>query len=1131
MSSSDLALLQRWCAERDAEAFAEVAKRHAGMVFGVCRRVLGNETDAEDIAQECFVALAQSAVPPQANLPGWLYRVAVNKARDHVRSDSRRRRRETSYQQSRPDTDEIHWGDIEAFVDEAIAGLPDELREPLVAHFVLGQTQIEIAERIGVSRQTITHRIGQGVERVRKDLAKRGIGVTASALTLVLTANMAEAAPATLVAALGKLAVSGIPIAAGASMLGGLVTAKSAGVAVAAVILFGIVGMAAFQMNRRAPVQKNAALDANATTTGHSASAIVPSSSGDQGASTRAAAAPSGDALPVIRIVDMKTKEPVSGIDVVFYQYGVQWKLEGTSDAAGRVPVPALAPGDYRVLLRRSAYYLAGGTPAYEDSDGYPKVRFTVDAKSACPAVQVDVLRGATVSGRVYDERRDEPVPEVFLNVVTSNTNREWLGLSAKTDEQGMYRLEGLPPGRWEVSCWCLKDREYRLPVDILPACEPVTNMDFVVDRGIRVSGRVTSESGQPVANATVRGVLRANGNHEAKDDLTDPDGHFNLYGFVLSGQLNLQASEVGGLSEITGPYELTSDMEGIEITLKPGPIVSGIVIDGDGQPVAGAQLSAYYLPENFPAVGPNERGVHHNDFNAWRVATANPDGSFQFQGLYPGIYGLNAKAPGDSPPSWGDMLFLKRIELKWGHQLNDVRLALGQPEQGNGLTIAGRVLTQDGRPVPGAEVMASKRGGAWYSKAKANTNGDFSLPGLDEGEHSVIASSADIGESEKVYAPAGSRGVNLHIQPNASIKGSVVDAVSGNAIGRFKFLCQDSGSVAPQGILKDIAVESRDGMLEESGVKPGSKDLSVLASGYRIFRESFQVEPGETKVLNVRLQPSPPLSGIVVDEKGSPVPSAQVYLFDPNHTVGSMTYERLARDTEWRDTISDANGKFSVDLVPPNPLMVFACKQGYAVGKTPVLQNSDTLQDVRIVLRKGGTIEGRVTMGGQPLSWKVGYPVYVKIAGEERDTSVCDSQGAYRFEQVEPDDVVVEGYVFKDGTTFLVASPTIQVNAGATVVMDFDLPIYEGSLQGTISAGGQPPKRVEIVATWTNTQGEKETAQTSYHQEGRYTLDYLPTGKIQVHVAAISAEGAAVERDFVVDVVSGQPTEMDFQL
>jgi uncharacterized protein (TIGR03067 family) len=92
----DDVLLERFAARREA-AFAALVQRHGPLVFGVCRRVLQHEQDAEDAFQAVFCVLARkaSAIRRGTAVGGWLYAVASRIARKAKASQVRRRMRES----------------------------------------------------------------------------------------------------------------------------------------------------------------------------------------------------------------------------------------------------------------------------------------------------------------------------------------------------------------------------------------------------------------------------------------------------------------------------------------------------------------------------------------------------------------------------------------------------------------------------------------------------------------------------------------------------------------------------------------------------------------------------------------------------------------------------------------------------------------------------------------------------------------------------------------------------------------------------------------------------------------------------------------------------------------------------
>ena len=92
---TDGQLLDGFIGRQDESAFAEIVRRHGPMVYGLCKRLLGNVHDAEDAFQATFMVLVRRAraVSPRELVGNWLYGVAYRVALDAASRVSRRRAR------------------------------------------------------------------------------------------------------------------------------------------------------------------------------------------------------------------------------------------------------------------------------------------------------------------------------------------------------------------------------------------------------------------------------------------------------------------------------------------------------------------------------------------------------------------------------------------------------------------------------------------------------------------------------------------------------------------------------------------------------------------------------------------------------------------------------------------------------------------------------------------------------------------------------------------------------------------------------------------------------------------------------------------------------------------------------
>jgi RNA polymerase sigma factor (sigma-70 family) len=209
-ANTDLELLRSYAHSRNADAFAELVRRHASLVFTVAKRLTANSHDAEDIAQNCFMELARNASSIATSPAGWLHRAATCRSRDAVRADLSRRQREAQAAARARNLTDPAWEDLAAFLDELIDNLPEELRAPLVLHYLQARSQADVARELGLDQSTISRRLAQAVEKLRDKLHKSGIVASIAGLTALLSSHRLEAAPKALIAATGKIAIAGI---------------------------------------------------------------------------------------------------------------------------------------------------------------------------------------------------------------------------------------------------------------------------------------------------------------------------------------------------------------------------------------------------------------------------------------------------------------------------------------------------------------------------------------------------------------------------------------------------------------------------------------------------------------------------------------------------------------------------------------------------------------------------------------------------------------------------------------------------------------------------------------------------------------------------------------------------------
>ena len=190
---TDGQLLGAFVADRDADAFAGLVRRHGPMVLGVCRRVTGDHTTADDAFQAVFIVLARraSAVKPREQVGNWLYGVAYRTALKARAVLARRRSREkqVDVMPEPPLTDaaRAEWADLQPLIDEELARLPDKLRLPVVLCDLEGRAQRDVAKQLAIPPATLATRLATARRTLAGRLTKRGVTLSGGALAGLLS--------------------------------------------------------------------------------------------------------------------------------------------------------------------------------------------------------------------------------------------------------------------------------------------------------------------------------------------------------------------------------------------------------------------------------------------------------------------------------------------------------------------------------------------------------------------------------------------------------------------------------------------------------------------------------------------------------------------------------------------------------------------------------------------------------------------------------------------------------------------------------------------------------------------------------------------------------------------------------
>lgn len=171
--------------KRDEATFEELIRQYEKKVYTLCFRMCGNSEDAEEAAQDAFLALWRGIdrFRQESSLSTWIYRLATNACIDTLR---RRKKQSGSVSlddeelfvdavDTSPQPQEtVEHRETQKLLQEGLSALPEEYRKVLILREIEGLSYTEIAESASIELGTVKSRISRGRSLLRNFLSGNG---------------------------------------------------------------------------------------------------------------------------------------------------------------------------------------------------------------------------------------------------------------------------------------------------------------------------------------------------------------------------------------------------------------------------------------------------------------------------------------------------------------------------------------------------------------------------------------------------------------------------------------------------------------------------------------------------------------------------------------------------------------------------------------------------------------------------------------------------------------------------------------------------------------------------------------------------------------------------------------------
>ncbi len=694
--------------------------------------------------------------------------------------------------------------------------------------------------------------------------------------------------------------------------------------------------------------------------------------------------------------------------------------------------------------------------------------RFTLAVNEEKTNFDLYVYSGHTIRGKVKDVRNGKPLDSVTVS--TGGIYPVYRKNEYETGADGKYILTGVFGPLVDLK---VQKKDYRairsvtageIQIRLDPEQLDVTQ-DIEMAPAVTVSGIVKTADGIPVANAKVSASTNPDVFRYNKFTPVDDGARFALE--VTPFQpTRIQAKAPGYCIAYSHPLDVKDiPISDVEIILKRGATVKGIVVNPDGEPVEGATVQA----SQFLGM------VRHLAGQRCGEADSDAEGKFVLSNLPPEGIRLVAREKGFTA-SRGEKIILSPGEIRSG-----IKLALRKSHY-----LAGQVTDIDRNPLEGVTISAYANVPGMNSNGYARTDadGNYRIEGLAKVAYTVRLYHNEYGNKSyrRVEVDRDDADFVLSSKEKVKLIGSVVDWKSGEPIGDF--------TVTSDGSIRPGKVSGTPGRFIAKNLEPGLiYGFRIKASGYaNLEAEMVTITKGKDVIEHTfKMGPGGSILGRVVSSgQRQPLSGVHVYLKGVCNEweVSSRLPEAIA--------ITETDGRFQFDNVPVGKNTVVFAPPAPLAGLTRRIdvQQGSTSDFGDVGLWSGSTLKGKVVQ----MPGEKGVPgERIKLRDFAKgtvQTREADANGEFEFTALKNGHYVLSLDQYK---VFLVS-----INLDGIETREVVLKIGARKLKGLVLRKRKPAQANIILTSANGTMSRTTTADA----DGVFEIHNLTPGRWLVLVS-----------------------------